>query len=72
LKIFPNPTSSTITIEPITKGYLSIFNLSGQRLLQREVIESNILIDVSTIPPGIYMVKVVGEDGVQVRKFIKQ
>jgi photosystem II stability/assembly factor-like uncharacterized protein len=72
LKIFPNPTSTAITIETPSKGLLSILNLNGQELLQQEITQPVTTIDVSTLPSGIYVVKVVGEKGVRVEKFIKQ
>jgi hypothetical protein len=72
INIYPNPTSTTITIETITKGHLSILNLSGQRLLHQEISEPTTTIDVSTLPCGVFVVKLVGENVVQVGKFIKQ
>jgi hypothetical protein len=40
--------------------------------MQQEVNEPNITIDVSTLQGGIYIVKLVGEKGAKVGKFIKQ
>jgi hypothetical protein len=37
LRVFPNPSSTRITIEINNKGSLSILNLSGQHLLQQEI-----------------------------------
>jgi photosystem II stability/assembly factor-like uncharacterized protein len=71
LLIYPNPTSSTIVIENIDKGKLSILNLDGQHLLQQQITAPVTNIDVSNLPNGIYMVKVVGEKGVQTGKFVK-
>ena len=72
LTIYPNPANNDITIETPTKGYLSILNTSGQQLLQQEITEPTTTIDVSGRKSGVYLVKVVGEKGVQVGKFIKQ
>jgi hypothetical protein len=47
-------------------------NLNGQELLQRTIIPPNITIDVSTLPGGIYVIKVIGEKKVQVGEFVKQ
>ena len=71
LIIYPNPTSSTIVIVNIEKGKLSILNLGGQHLLQQQITAPVTNIDVSNLPNGIYMVKVVGEKGVQTGKFVK-
>jgi hypothetical protein len=73
--IYPNPSSTQVTIEikaiP-TQSHLSIVNLSGQQLLKQEITEPTTTIDVYTLPSGVYMVKVVGEKGVQVEKFVKK
>jgi photosystem II stability/assembly factor-like uncharacterized protein len=72
LDIYPNPTSAIITIETLANGSLSILNISGQQLLQQEITEPITTIDVSTLPSGVYVVKVVGDKGVQVGKIVKQ
>jgi photosystem II stability/assembly factor-like uncharacterized protein len=72
LTTYPNPVSTEITIETPTNGNLSILNTSGQQLLQREITEPTTTIDVSGWKSGVYFVKVAGENGVQVGKFIKQ
>jgi hypothetical protein len=72
LLIYPNPTSNTLTIETIIKGHLSILNLSGKELLQQEITEKYTAIDVSVLENGVYVMKVIGEKGVQVGKLIKQ
>jgi len=41
-------------------------------LVQNEIFTSVANIDISTLPGGIYIVKVVGEEGVRVGRFIKQ
>ena len=72
IKVFPNPASNTITIETPNKGSLSIHNISGQQLLQQTITEPTTTIDISILPSGVYLVKVFGENGVQVGKFVKQ
>jgi len=72
LTIYPNPSSATITIETTPAGQLSILNLSGQSILTRQVKEAKYVVYISTLPTGVYVVKIVGEQGVQVGKFIMQ
>ncbi|MBE0647023.1 MAG: T9SS type A sorting domain-containing protein [Bacteroidales bacterium] len=71
LMIYPNPASTTITIETPSKCSLSILNFTGQQLLQQGITESTTTLDVSGLPSGIYVVKLAGEKGMQVGKFIK-
>ena len=70
--IYPNPSYSKIIVETTGKGYLTILNLNGKELLQQEITSPSTTIDVKGLPSGIYIVKVIGEKGIQVGKFIKQ
>jgi hypothetical protein len=47
-------------------------NLNGQELISRLITEPKTIIDISTLPSGIYFVRVTGEKTVEVGKFIKQ
>jgi hypothetical protein len=72
ISVYPNPSSGKITIETATNGHLFILDLNGQQLLQQEITESTTIVDVSWLPSGIYIVKIAGEKGVQVGKYVKQ
>ncbi len=72
LSVYPNPACTTITIETPSKGSLSIYDLNGQQLLQTTIPQPFISIDVSALLNGVYAVRVVGEKGVVIGKFIKQ
>jgi hypothetical protein len=72
LNIYPNPAIDIIIIETPAKGSLSILNASSQKLMQKQITEPATTIDVSGWKSGVYFVKVAGENGVQVGKFIKQ
>ena len=75
IRFYPNPSSDKITVESSelsAGGRLSILNLSGQELLHRNITGPTTSIDVSHLSPGIYMVKMVGEKGVHMAKFVKQ
>jgi hypothetical protein len=71
LKVFPSPAAYSITIETSHPSQLSILNISGQQLITRQIKEAKTVVDISTLPSGVYVVKVVGEKGVQVGKFTK-
>jgi hypothetical protein len=72
LNIYPNPASTNITIETHIRGYLSVQNLNGQRLLQQRITELNTIIDIKELEEGIYFVKLVGENEIQIGKMIKK
>jgi photosystem II stability/assembly factor-like uncharacterized protein len=71
LTLSPNPASTNITIETPTKGFIYINNLSGQQLLQQEIIEAKTTIDVRAMSSGVYSIKLVDENGVHTGKIIK-
>lgn len=74
LLITPNPATTTITIEaPETSSQfpISIFNLGGQEVIKQKAAGPVIVIDVSALLPGIYFVRLEGEKGVWIEKFIK-
>lgn len=75
IRFYPNPVKDNLIIdtdEPQPDGRLTIFSLNGQQVLQQEITEPNTILDVSHLSPGIYMVKMVGEKGVHMAKFVKQ
>jgi hypothetical protein len=72
ITVYPNPSSEKITIESPTIGYLSILNVNGQQLLQKEITEPITTVDISNLPSGVYFVRATIDKAVQVKKIIKQ
>ncbi|MFA6923494.1 MAG: YCF48-related protein [Bacteroidales bacterium] len=74
LLIYPNPATNNITIEipKITEGStIYVCNINGQELIKQRTNTSKTKLDVSTLPGGVYFVKVVNEKGVNLGKFVK-
>ena len=73
--IYPNPANDEITIEtslsPVI-SQLSIMNLNGQVVLTRQITGPKNQLDVSTLPSGVYFVRLTNEKTVKVGKFVKQ
>ncbi len=72
LQIYPNPSSGIITIETPIQGQVSIRNISGQELLMQTIFEPQTHIDISHLPSGIYIVRMMNERSVQEGKIIKE
>ncbi len=72
--IFPNPVTDEINIE-ISKemigSKLTVMNLEGAELFSRQITDTNERFNTVDLPGGIYMVKVFGNDKMQIGKFIK-
>ena len=74
LNIYPNPASDKVIIETPdipNQRYLSVYNLSGQEILKQTIIETKTILDISNLDPGLYIIKVMDEQGVRVGKIIK-
>jgi endonuclease I/chitodextrinase len=56
--IYPNPTNGDFTIYNVNPKFsVEIFNLIGQKILERQSMNSNSL-SVSKLPKGIYLIKI--------------
>ena len=61
VEVYPNPASSQlhITIETlITTGHISLYNLFGEEVLTQPLTQAQTRLDVSTLPPGVYLYQV--------------
>jgi len=75
LSIYPNPSSTQITVElpdAILKNtYLTIYNINTQLLIARPITEQKAVIDISGLPRGLYFIKVADDRTLKVGKLIK-
>ena len=70
VELFPNPATTELTIsfsDMITS--MTINNLLGQIIYSRQCNSTQVQVDISTLPSGLYFVKV---NGTEVRKFVKE
>jgi len=75
MKIYPNPANDKIIIShPALAGIsnLSVFNISGEKVLERQLKENETQIDISTLLRGVYFVRVHNEKMVVVGKMVKE
>jgi hypothetical protein len=74
LQIFPNPATSTLNIECPQSQILNVtlFNLMGEQVMQRNFAGTKESIEISSLPSGMYIVKVSGGDWEVQRKVIKE
>jgi sugar lactone lactonase YvrE len=70
--VYPNPAHNTITV--IANAISAcISNAIGQQVLARPVTNNNAVIDISALPPGIYLLTLTALDGSRtVTKIVKQ
>jgi hypothetical protein len=74
VNVYPNPTSSQVTIE--FEGQLDkilVYGIDGSLIYVPENIESNLTqLDFSLLPSGTYFLQLVKDDQVVIKKIIKQ
>ena len=73
LSIYPNPTSSILTIEIEQSDHYSIYitTLSGQIVFSTEMEGTTHQIDLSSFQKGVYVLNIRSEDFVTTKKIIK-
>ena len=70
-KLYPNPVTDQLNIVSETEARIIIIDLHGRVVLDMEnVLEKTI--DVSTLPEGLYTMKVITNKGVMIDKFVKK
>jgi hypothetical protein len=77
LKIYPNPANDKIVVEvsyqnPSVNNKLSIFDIHGQLLMQKQIDKLKTEIDISELARGIYFLRIENRSELYVRKFIKE
>jgi hypothetical protein len=77
-KVFPNPTSGSLTLEfygnPSGYHSIEIFDFLGRRLIQQNINQGEIkkTISLSGRPTGIYVVRDISSEGIRLKKVILQ
>jgi hypothetical protein len=75
LFLYPNPVTDKLTIEisgATQESNLAVFNIECQQLITRQITEPKTQLDISTLPSGVYFVRVTNNRTVEMGKFIKQ
>ena len=68
LMIYPNPTNGNLNINVEAMKRISITNALGQIVYDQEANGNNAVIDMSQYQTGIYMVRIVSDNGVAVER----
>jgi allantoicase len=69
--IYPNPATDIIQVVVSPQTQIAIFNFQGQLMKSLITTVDKISINVSAFPVGMYFVKVKTENGISVKKFVK-
>ncbi|OFX32413.1 MAG: hypothetical protein A2X08_00870 [Bacteroidetes bacterium GWA2_32_17] len=72
ISIFPNPSTTKITIVVPEKATIEISTIEGQIIKTIYSDDLEMSIDLANISSGVYIIKVKNDKGIAVKKFIKQ
>jgi len=70
--LFPNPVKAQLTLQGIEMQHVSIYSVAGQLVYDLDVRGDQVVIDMESLPAGLYLVKVFTGQGTQVAKVMKQ
>jgi len=75
LSIYPNPAKNFFTLDmnkSVRKGELRVYNLKGELVLKLELSnQKSAQLDISSLPAGIFLLKVKADSLSYIRKLIK-
>lgn len=72
IKIYPNPATDMVCIDDI-EGKLSeieLYDVQGRLIIKQQASGSKTSVNIATLPPGLYLVKVTMKDGEMMQKKI--
>jgi hypothetical protein len=72
ISVYPNPATNNLTIEAEQDAVIEITNIQGQLIKTFAATGIKTSIDVSAFPRGVYVVEMITESGVGVKKFVKE
>lgn len=75
ITIYPNPARDHLNIEPLRKNEISsidIFSIQGKLIESKKTNNTQQSIDISDLSGGGYILKIHTENGLRMKKFIKQ
>ena len=72
-KLFPNPASNYVTIQfdALHNAKLEVVDLMGKVLMEHELDSKNMIINIENLPKGIFLFKVISEEGIATSKVVK-
>lgn len=68
-KIYPNPASNVLYVETSDAiKYIEIINATGAMIMRHRAIDNTSTLNISGLPNGIYMVKIITNEGTDIRR----
>ena len=73
LSLWPNPVQNSLNIRSENSKIecLEIIDVNGRIVMQKQVVDSQAPINVSTLPAGLYFLRAVCDDATHIERFVK-
>ncbi|MCR5014632.1 MAG: C10 family peptidase [Bacteroidales bacterium] len=68
--IYPNPSKGVFTVKAESMTSITVYSLTGQRMLYRPVSGNQVEVDLSGLPTGVYFVLLASEQGNAIQKVV--
>ncbi len=69
--VYPNPATDQLTIDNLNGGELTVLSMSGTELMKQKVTQSKATLDISKLPGGVYILRVLSNANNETIKFTK-
>ena len=63
IAVFPNPTTSSFTVEGQGLNHIAVYNLMGQKVYEMDCRGESVDVNLNNVETGIYMVRVITDNG---------
>jgi aminopeptidase N len=70
--IYPNPAHTILTISNAIGTYIEVFDISGKKLITKNIIDANSTIDLNEIQSGFYFIRIHKNGAISNLKFVKE
>ncbi len=70
--VYPNPTNTILNISNAIGAYIEVFDISGKKLITKNIIDTNSTIDLNEIQSGFYFIRIHKNGAISNLKFVKE
>ena len=72
IKVYPNPVKDRLTLHGEGIQQVSLFTITGVCVFESNAKHDAFEVDMSLLPQGMYILRVLTKDGTEARKVVKE
>ena len=72
INVYPNPVKEQLTIQGKALRHISLVSMTGTTIFESNVQSENQVLEMGTLPQGLYFLRIQHENGIKVVKVMKQ